>query len=147
MTDTVTMNEATTAMPLKVSTPARVWYRMPGAAPVSRDFTSANELRKFVAELKAAGVDPEIYDGLNTVRAIRADRHAGTSTSAILSFIFSMLWLGGVGSIIGIVLGHHACNEIHDTDRRFSGVGLATAGMVLGWIGIAAAGAWCVSYA
>ena len=43
-------------------------------------------------------------------------------------------FLGGISSIPAVVLGHRAKAEIQRTNE--DGDGMATAGLVLGWIGI-----------
>lgn len=62
-----------------------------------------------------------------------------TSTLAIGSLVASILGLTAlptVGSVIGLVLGYVARTEIRD-DESVTGEGLATAGIILGWIGVA----------
>jgi hypothetical protein len=49
---------------------------------------------------------------------------------AIWSLVLSILWLGGLGSIAGIVLGASARRRISMTGER--GAGLAIAGIVIG---------------
>jgi hypothetical protein len=49
---------------------------------------------------------------------------------AIWSLILSIVWLGGLGSLAGIVLGAAARRRIADTGER--GAGLAAAGIVIG---------------
>lgn len=61
-----------------------------------------------------------------------------TSVLAIGSLITSILGLTAlptVGSVIGLVLGYVARREIRSTDR-LTGEGYATAGIILGWIGV-----------
>lgn len=53
-----------------------------------------------------------------------------TSKMAIWSLILSIIWLGGVGSLAGIVLGAAARRRIAATGER--GAGLAAAGIVIG---------------
>jgi hypothetical protein len=53
-----------------------------------------------------------------------------TNRRAIWSLILSILWLGGLGSLAGIMLGFSARRRIAETGQR--GAGLATAGIVVG---------------
>jgi uncharacterized BrkB/YihY/UPF0761 family membrane protein len=53
-----------------------------------------------------------------------------TSRTAIWSLVLSILTLGGLGSLAGIVLGFSARRQIAETDQR--GAGLALAGIVVG---------------
>ena len=68
----------------------------------------------------------------------RSPVYAGTTNGmAIGSFICGLLQLfsGGLTSIPAVILGHSARKQIRRTGQR--GAGLATAGLVLGWLGIA----------
>jgi hypothetical protein len=63
-----------------------------------------------------------------------------TSVMAIVSLISGILgWLGvfGLGGIIAVVTGHIAKNQIRDSAGRVGGDGIATAGLVLGYLNIA----------
>ncbi|MBA3944420.1 MAG: DUF4190 domain-containing protein [Herpetosiphonaceae bacterium] len=63
-----------------------------------------------------------------------------TNTSAILSLVMSVLsyfLLPFIGSVIGIILGYQARRSIRASNGRQTGEGLATAGIVIGWIHIA----------
>jgi hypothetical protein len=58
-------------------------------------------------------------------------------TCAILSLVFGILSLAGMGilaSIPAIILGNIARKNIRASGGRLSGQGMATAGMILGWI-------------
>lgn len=54
------------------------------------------------------------------------------STKAVWSLVLSILWLGGLGSVAGIMLGVSARRQIAETGER--GAGLAAAGVVVGVI-------------
>jgi hypothetical protein len=60
-----------------------------------------------------------------------------TNPMAIGSLVLSLLWLGGLGSVGAVVLGHMAKREIARSQGRQSGANLATAGLVIGYIGLA----------
>jgi hypothetical protein len=55
---------------------------------------------------------------------------------AIGSLIASVLWFCGVGSVVGVVLGHLSRSQARREGRPPAG--LAMAGLVLGYIGLAA---------
>lgn len=62
-----------------------------------------------------------------------------TSALAVVSLVGSILGLTAVptvGSVIGLVLGYVARSEISHSDA-LTGEGFATAGIILGWIGVA----------
>jgi hypothetical protein len=68
-----------------------------------------------------------------------------TSGWAIFSLISGILgWLGvfGLGGLIAVIAGHIAKNQIRNSRGHVGGSGLATAGLVLGYlnIGLAVAG-------
>jgi len=54
-----------------------------------------------------------------------------TNGKAIASLVLSLLGL----SILGLIFGHVAASEIKNSGGRQGGSGMATAGIVLGWIG------------
>lgn len=60
----------------------------------------------------------------------------GTTTAGILGFVLSLLWLGGIGSIIGICLGAAGRREVDRSGGLVGGRGLATAALWIGWAGI-----------
>lgn len=67
----------------------------------------------------------------------QAPRNSGT---AVASLILSVLGLIGilplVGSFIGLILGYSARKEINRSGGMVTGRGLATWGIILGWIGL-----------
>jgi hypothetical protein len=48
----------------------------------------------------------------------------------------AVLWFAGIGAVLALVFGYRARKEIRDSAGSKTGSGLATAGIVLGWIGI-----------
>jgi hypothetical protein len=54
---------------------------------------------------------------------------------AIASMVLGILWIYWIGSVLALVFGYIAKSQIRD--RNENGGGMATAGIVLGWIGIA----------
>ena len=57
-----------------------------------------------------------------------------TNGMAIASMVLGILWLDWIGSILALVFGYLARNQIRE--RGEAGSGMATAGIVLGWIGV-----------
>lgn len=55
---------------------------------------------------------------------------------AIASLVLGILWIYWLGSILALVFGYLAKAEIRRSPERIEGNGLATAGIVLGWVGI-----------
>jgi hypothetical protein len=56
---------------------------------------------------------------------------------AIASVLLAVLWFAGLGAVLALVFGYRARGQIKDSAGRQTGSGLATAGIILGWIGIA----------
>ena len=62
-----------------------------------------------------------------------------TSTAAIVSLVFGILsWtlLPVISSIVAVIAGHMARNEIRRSGGRLGGDGLAVAGMIMGYVQI-----------
>ncbi|MGH9477138.1 MAG: DUF4190 domain-containing protein [Terriglobales bacterium] len=56
---------------------------------------------------------------------------------AIASLVLGIVWLDGVGSVLAIIFGHIALKQIQRSGGYSTGRGMAIAGLVLGYIGIA----------
>jgi len=59
----------------------------------------------------------------------------GTNGFAVASLVLGLLWIAGLGSLLAVIFGHIAQSQNKGTSR--GGTGLATAGLVLGYIGLA----------
>ncbi len=79
-------------------------------------------------EIVAAAADP-VPDG-------RLVRVPDTNVSAVASLLFGIFWLGGAGSLVALILGYRARREIRNSAGGQRGSGLATIGIVLGWVGV-----------
>lgn len=64
-----------------------------------------------------------------------AGRPGGTNALAVVSLILGITWLGWIGSVLAIIFGHVSLAQIKRTGQ--SGRGMAVAGLVLGYIGVA----------
>jgi Domain of unknown function (DUF4190) len=53
---------------------------------------------------------------------------------AVASMILGILWIYWIGSILALVFGYIARNQIRE--RGEGGSGMAVAGIVLGWVGV-----------
>ena len=56
---------------------------------------------------------------------------------AIASLILGLLWIFWIGSLLAIAFGHTALSQIRKSGGTQTGRGIAIAGIVLGWIGVA----------
>lgn len=59
-----------------------------------------------------------------------------TNGKATAALVLGIVWLCGIGSILALVFGYQAKNEIEASNGAQGGGGMATAGIVLGWIGV-----------
>ena len=57
-----------------------------------------------------------------------------TNGMAIASMVLGILWIYWIGSVLALVFGYVAKRQIRE--RGENGGGMATAGIVLGWVGI-----------
>lgn len=62
-----------------------------------------------------------------------------TNGFAIASLVLGILWIWWVGSALALVFGYVAKSQIDRSGGVEGGRGLAVAGIVLGWIGVAIA--------
>ena len=60
-----------------------------------------------------------------------------TNGLAVASLVAGFLWLGWFGSIVAVIFGHIALRQIKQSGGRETGTGLAIAGLVLGYMGVA----------
>jgi len=59
-----------------------------------------------------------------------------TNGLAIASVLLAVLWFAGIGAVLALVFGYRARSQIKNSSGTQTGSGLATAGIILGWIGI-----------
>ncbi len=59
-----------------------------------------------------------------------------TSGFAIASLVLAVLWIGGLGSLLGLIFGIVALSRISKEQGRLGGKGIAIAGTVVGALGI-----------
>jgi hypothetical protein len=62
---------------------------------------------------------------------------ATTSSKAVISLIFGILFFLFPLPIVAVIFGHLALSEIRKSGGRLTGQGMATAGLILGYIGSA----------
>ncbi|MGH3566184.1 MAG: DUF4190 domain-containing protein [Pseudonocardia sp.] len=53
---------------------------------------------------------------------------------AVASLVLGIIWIYWIGSILALIFGYQARKQI--AERGDAGGGLATAGIVLGWVGV-----------
>ena len=62
---------------------------------------------------------------------------AKTNGMAIASMVLGIVWVYWIGSILAIIFGIIAKRQIDESNGAQTGRGMAIAGIVLGWIGVA----------
>lgn len=80
-------------------------------------------------EIVDAATDPESPDQFAPVPELNG--------LAVASLAFGVLWLAGAGAPLALICGYRARRQIRNSDGGQRGYGLATAGIILGWLGIA----------
>mgnify|MGYP001235207499 CR=1 FL=1 len=70
----------------------------------------------------------------------------GPSTNgfSIASLVLGIVWVFGVGAILAVIFGFVARKQIRESGGRQGGNGMATAGIILGFVGIAGLILWIV---
>jgi hypothetical protein len=77
-------------------------------------------------------------------------QNAPNSTMAIVSLVAGILGLTLVpflGSVVALIVGYMAKNEIKASNGAIGGEGLTTAGLIMGWIGVALGVVGCCIFA
>jgi Domain of unknown function (DUF4190)/Domain of unknown function (DUF1707) len=92
---------------------------------------------RFCSELAAltADVTPPALPPAPPARPTFVRTSAPTNGLAIASLVLGLLWMWWMGSVLAVVFGHIALKQIARSGQ--SGRGLALAGVVLGYIGLA----------
>lgn len=60
-----------------------------------------------------------------------------TNGLAIASMVLGIVWLYGIGAVLALIFGYQARKQIDASGGRETGRGMAIAGIVLGWVGVA----------
>ena len=63
---------------------------------------------------------------------------ARTNSLSVVSLVTAVLWLCGLGSLIAVVTGHVGLSQIRRSGGSEGGRGLAVAGLIVGYLGLAA---------
>jgi Domain of unknown function (DUF4190) len=67
-----------------------------------------------------------------------------TNGLSVASMVLGIVWVFGVGSILAVIFGFVARKQIKDSGGRQSGGGMALAGIILGFVGVASLILWIV---
>lgn len=88
-----------------------------------------------LAELTADVTPPPAHAPAPVARPTFVRAHGPTNGLAIASLVVGLFWMWWIGSVLAVVFGHVALNQIARNGQ--SGRGIAIAGLVLGYIGLA----------
>ena len=65
-----------------------------------------------------------------------ATERTRSNSLAVASLVLGILWLFWIGSVMAVIFGHLAHGQIDASHGTQVGRGMATAGLVLGYIGV-----------
>lgn len=122
------------------STSYAIWDLSRGGAPVSefpRDPNGWESAWQQWQTLHGRARSSE-RDGVDASTVWGGVAPSGTNGKAVAALILAIVWIGGIGAVIAVFLGHAARREIDASGGAQQGRGMATAGIVLGWLGIGA---------
>lgn len=109
--------------------PAPGWYVDPGVT---------DRLRYWDGERWTENYLPNVPPGSRRSPyppSVAAGHHRGTNGMAIASMVLGILWIFGLGSILALIFGYVALSQVKRSGE--TGRGMAIAGVVLGWVGLA----------
>jgi hypothetical protein len=78
------------------------------------------------------------YGAVATAAPVPIDATARNNGLAIASMVLGIVWVYWIGSILAVIFGHVALRQIKRSQGAQRGRGMAIAGVVLGYVGIAA---------
>ena len=76
-----------------------------------------------------------VAPGVPPYQPMREAYRTTTNRLAVASLVLGLVWLGGLASVPALIFGHRAKRAIARSGGTQRGRGMATAGIVLGWIG------------
>jgi hypothetical protein len=129
-------NDAASDAPSSVPAAAGTWIT-PGATDPSPEAIDSQGATAWPAPTPQTwGAPDNAFAPTFTPYAPAAGPPATTSAKAIASLVLSLLWFCGLGSLVAVILGHLARGDIKRSQGRVGGQGLATAGLVIGYLGL-----------
>jgi hypothetical protein len=63
-------------------------------------------------------------------------QNSGMAIGSLIASILGVTLIPTIGSIIGLILGYLARKEIRESGGTVTGDGMATAGIIIGWVGV-----------
>jgi hypothetical protein len=98
---------------------------------------SAAYVARWCSELAALTADVTPPPVQVPARPTFERRPASTNGLAIASLVCGLLWMWWIGSALAVVFGHVALGQIRNSPEPQGGRGIAIAGTVLGYCGLA----------
>ncbi len=99
-----------------------------------------DEARKFCTACGAAVSEPVADQASRPVEHPPTSTRIVTSRSvnglAIASMVLGILWMWWVGSLLALAFGYAAKRQIRESNGQQYGEGMATTGIILGWVAI-----------
>jgi len=71
---------------------------------------------------------------------------SGMAIGSLIASIMGLCIIPIIGGIVGLILGYIAKKQIRESVGTLTGEGLATAGIIIGWIQVALLCAFCVIF-
>ena len=97
----------------------------------------ASERWEVVPTANGEPFDPTTTSATNALEPpVAATERTRSNGLAVASLVLGILWLFWIGSVLAVIFGHLAHRQIDASHGPQVGRGMATAGLVLGYIGV-----------
>ena len=107
----------------------------PAASPVCRNCGA--DARVGAGAPPGGGLPPgPVAGGPPGLRPYPPVAAPSTNGMAVASLVLGILWIYWIGSVLALIFGYIARQQIAQAQGMQQGQGMATAGIVLGWIGV-----------
>lgn len=83
-----------------------------------------------------ASVAPAPMPPVVPVQIVHTTQPARANGLAVASMVLGILWIYGIGAVLALIFGYQARTQIDASGGTQTGRGMATAGIVLGWVGV-----------
>lgn len=108
-----------------------------GESPPAPGYWKASDGHWYPPTLAPGGHASAAPPPPGAARAAYSTQPTKTNGLAVASLVLGIVWLWFIGSILALVFGYIARKQIDESNGSQTGRGMAVAGIVLGWIGLA----------